>query len=249
VLRVQAVAGLCLLLFVATVTVVGVRMLWLARRTHGRHELLMGAGMVLIGSIGTPLGQLSGFGGPVGEMRLALWLASMLSTQIGIILIYAFTWQVFRPAEAWGKAIVVAAVPVLLASLLLAARALSGAPPDASSQLVARDPIFVGMIGYSGCFLWTAVEGFVQHRNARKRMALGLADAVVANRFLLWGLFGLMATAINATSAVGNAIGADPSKSPLVLIPLGVLGAVASAAMYLAFMPPAAYLKLVRSRA
>jgi hypothetical protein len=33
-----------------------------------------------------------------------------------------------------------------------------------------------------------------------------------------------------------------------VLIPMGVLGFIASAAMYLAFLPPASYLAFVRSR-
>ena len=52
---------------------------------------------------------------------------------------------------------------------------------------------------------------------ARKRMALGLADAVIANRFLLWGIFGLLATGINIASITANALGVDPMKSPLVL--------------------------------
>lgn len=244
----QAVAGLCQLLFILTVTVVGTRMLLLARRTRGRHELLMGAGMVLIGTVGTPANVASGFGKTVGEMSVPLWAASMLVTQIGIALIYAFTWQVFRPAAAWGKATVAGGVLFMLAGLIASGHALSVAPPDASSTLVARNGLFVGMVGYCGCFLWSAFEGFVQHGRARKRMALGLADAVIANRFLLWGIFGLLATGINLASITANALGLDPMKSPLVLIPLGVFGFLASAAMYLAFLPPAGYLQLVRAQ-
>jgi hypothetical protein len=246
---VQALAGLCLVLFVLTVSVVGFRMLWLARRTRGRHELLMGAGMVLVGTIGYPLGIVSGFGRPVGEMNLPLWFVGTLITQVGIGLIYAFTWQAFRPAEAWGKRVVIAGCVFMSGSLLASAVALANAAPDANSQHVARIPIFVGMVGYAGCFLWSAIEGLVHHANARKRLALGLADAVVANRFLLWGVFGLNATAINVASIAGNAMGVDPSQSPLVLIPMGVFGFAASAAMYLAFLPPAGYLARVRRRA
>jgi hypothetical protein len=246
VLQVQALASLCLVLFVLTVSVVGFRMLWLARRTRGRPELLIGAGMFLIGTIGYPLGIASGFGRAVGEVNLPLWLVGTLITQAGIGLIYAFTWQVFRPAAAWGGRLVIAGVGFMFASLVVSAFALSDAAPDADSQHVVRLPIFVGMIGYAGCFLWSAIEGFVHHANAKKRLALGLADAVVANRFLLWGVFGLNATAINVSSVVGTAMGLDPSQSPLVLIPMGVFGFGASAAMYLAFLPPAGYLALVQ---
>jgi hypothetical protein len=246
---VQALAGFCLVLFIVTVTVVGVRMLLLARRTHGRPELLMGAGMVLIGTLGYPASLVSGFGGPVGKLILPIWLFGTLVTQIGLTAIYAFTWQVFRPSGPWGKAIVAIGALFMAAGLVGATHALATAPADASSQLVTRDSLFVGMIGYCGCFLWSAIEGFVQWSMARRRMQLGLADAIVVNRFLLWGLFGAMATLINIASAAGIALGVDPSQSPLVLVPMGIFGFLASAAIYLAFLPPKAYLERIRARA
>jgi hypothetical protein len=245
---VQAVAGLCLLLFIVTVTGVGVRMLLLARRSHGRPELLMGTGMVLVGAIGYPGGIASGFGRPVHDLILPLWLGSALVTQAGITLIYAFTWQVFRPETRWGRALVVIGAASMLGGLVGAAVAMVGAPPDASSSLVARDWMFLSMVGYSGCFLWSAIEGLVQYRMARRRVAIGLADPVVANRFWLWGLFGLAATGVNVVSAIGNGLGVDPSRTPFVLVPMGVLGFVASAVMYLAFLPPPWYLGFVRAR-
>lgn len=245
----QALAGFCLLLFVVTVTVVGVRMLMLARRTRGRHELLIGAGMILIGAIGFPGSTASGFGRAVGEMSIPLWFVFTSITQIGLILIYAFTWQVFRPNERWGQALVVAGGLLMFVGLVTSALALAAAPPDAISTVVSRNGMFIGMAGYCGCFLWSAIEGFVHHRNAQRRMAIGLADPVVVNRFLLWGLFGSAATAINVASFAGNAIGVDPSTSPLVLVPMGVFGFFASLAMYLAFLPPEAYLARVRASA
>lgn len=245
----QALAGLCLLLFVVTVTVVGARMLLLAQRTGGRHERLIGSGMLLIGMLGFPGSIASGFGGPVADLRLPIWFASSIVTQIGILLIYAFTWQVFRSAQAWGRGLVGVAALLLFASLVGAGHALATAPPDALSPIVARAWLLVGMIGYSGCFFWSAIEGFVHWASARRRLALGLADAVVVNRFLLWGVFGLAATGINVASGIGAALGHDPSKSPLTLVPMGVLGFFASVAMYLAFLPPAAYLDFVRARA
>ena len=58
----RALIGISLLLFVATTAIVGVRMLVRARRTGERPELLMGAGMVLVGGIGYPGGIVSRFG-------------------------------------------------------------------------------------------------------------------------------------------------------------------------------------------
>jgi hypothetical protein len=244
----QAIAGLFQLLFIVTVTIVGTRMLLLSRRTHGRHELLIGAGMVLIGAVATPINVVSGFGKTVADMSLPLWLLGTFVTQIGIGLIYAFTWQVFRPNDAWGRAIVVGGVLFMVVGTAAAGHALAAAPRAASAPLVARNGLFVGMVGYSGCFLWSAIEGFVQYANARKRLALGLADAVIANRFLLWGLFGLSATGINIASIGANAMGLDPTRSPVVLIPLGALGFCASVLIYLAFLPPAGYVAFVRAR-
>jgi hypothetical protein len=246
---VQALAGICLLLFVAVCTLVGVRMLLLARRTKGLPELLMGTGMVVIAGIGYPISHLSGFGGPVGKMVVPLWIASTLLTQTGIVCIYAFNQQVFRPRDGWARPVVVAAGALMLVSLAGSAHALAGAPPEMLSQRAARGWLFFGMIGYSGCFVWSAFEGFTQHAKARRRLALGLADRVVVNRFLLWGVFGLMATGINVSSAIGNLLGVDPTRSPAVLVPMGVLGALAGAAMYLAFVPPAWYLGWLRGGA
>jgi hypothetical protein len=245
----QAVAGFCLLLFVAVSTLVGVRVLMLAHRTKARPELLMGTGMVLIAGVGYPSTILAGFGGAVGEMSVPIYAAGCFLTQVGITLIFAFTQQVFRPHDGWARALVAAGAAIMLVSLVGATRALATADALATSFLVARSWLAVAMVGYTACFLWTAIEGIVHHGKAVKRMALGLADPVISNRFLLWGVFGLMATGINFASVTGNVLGVDPTRAPLVLVPMGVLGGGASVAMYLAFFPPSWYIAWVRQPA
>jgi len=238
----QALTGISLLLFVATTAMVGVRMLLLARRTGERPELLMGAGMALVGGIGYPGGILSRFGlGSVGEMNFWLWFFSTACTQVGIALIYAFTWRVFRAKAAWAKLLVIGGIGFMGAGLAGMAHALVSAPPNADSALVTRGPIFVGMVGYAAGFLWTALEGFHHYGMARRRLALGLTDPIVANRFFLWGFFGLMASSLTAIAAVSALLGGKPSGTPVTMLPMGVLGAAAAAAMYLAFFSPAWY--------
>lgn len=42
--------------------------------------------------------------------------------------------------------------------------------------------------------LWSATEAFLYHDRMRHRSALGLADPIVANRFLLWAVAALCTT-------------------------------------------------------
>ena len=58
----QLFLGIALLTFVLAASVVGLRLLALARRTRQLPELLVGVGFSLIGLLGYPLAMLSGFG-------------------------------------------------------------------------------------------------------------------------------------------------------------------------------------------
>lgn len=238
----QLLVNLSVLGYVVMVTLVGVRMLWLARRTRGAPELLIGAGSILICGVGFPASVASGFGGPVALLNAPLWVASELVTQIGVVLMYGFTQQVFRPGVGWAKALIAAVAVVLPAGLTGAALALAAAPDEASSVIATRPWLLLCFVPYAGCFVWTALESFHHYAMARRRQALGLADALVASRFLLWGFYGIAATGILAANAVGVLLGHNISTSLVVLAPAGALGFAASIAIYLVFLPPAWYL-------
>jgi hypothetical protein len=245
---VQLLVSASVLLYVVVVTAVGLRMLLLARRTRGLPELLIGAGSVLICGVGFPASVASGFGGATGSVNVPLWLASEFVTQAGILLMYGFTQQVFRPGVAWARASIAVASVLLPASLAGAGLALSGADPEASSVAVTHDWLLLCFAGYTAGFVWSALESLRHYRMARRREALGLADPVVANRFLLWGCYGLAATGITTANAVGVVLGHNISTSLVVLLPAGVLGFAASVAIYLVFLPPAWYLDRLGAR-
>ena len=63
------------------------------------------------------------------------------------------------------------------------------------------------------------------------------------------GFLGLMASALTAISAVTTLLGGRPSGTPITMLPMGVLGAAAATAMYLAFFTPAWYVGWLRSQA
>jgi hypothetical protein len=94
----------------------------------------------------------------------------------------------------------------------------------------------------SAGFLWSAVEAFRYHAMLRRRLALGLADAVVTNRVLLWGLTGGSAAAALVTITLLRLLDVTYS-APIALFTAAVCGLVASSSLYLAFLPPAAYLR------
>lgn len=246
----QIVLAISMVGFIVLCTAVGLRMLLLARRTGGRAELLMGAGMTLVGGLGYPGGIVSRFGqASVGEVRLWIWAGATACTILGIGLIYAFTWQVFRPSAGWAKGLVIIACVLMGVSYAGSLHALLTAPADMNSALAARSAMLIGLSGYAGCFLWTAIEGFTHYRMARRRLALGLADPVVVSRFFLWGSFGLMATMINIVSTISQVVLRQSANAPAVMLSMGLFGGMAAWCMYLAFFAPGWYLARVQRRA
>jgi hypothetical protein len=245
----QLVAGACLLVFVATATLAGGRLLWLGWGTGHRPELLLGYGAILVVTVALPLSIGSGFGGPAGEVLVPLWIVSELVTQIGIVCFYAFTQQVFRPRSPWARAPVVLAAALLPFFLARAGLGLAAAAPETSSVAATGAWLVLCHVVYGAAFLWSALEGLRQHVLARRRLALGLADPAVVNRFLLFALFGLACTGIAAANAAAVLLERNLATSLVVLAPSAVLGLVAAGAIYVAVLPPRAYLRRVRRNA
>ena len=102
------------------------------------------------------------------------------------------------------------------------------------------------MVGLS--FLWTALESLTYHRMLRRRLALGLADPVVVNRFLLWALSGLALVALCGGIGASILAGYAPLRDGPPLLCIGGASVVASVTWYLAFLPPAGYVRFLRRR-
>jgi hypothetical protein len=84
----------------------------------------------------------------------------------------------------------------------------------------------------------------------RRRVRLQLADPVVSNRFLLWGLGA-------GAAGVGTAVGGSmqwwtqlpPIEMPWVMLSSSLHGLVAAVAMWLAFVPTSRYTRWIWVRA
>ena len=243
----QLLAAICVLAYIATATIAGARLLWAGRRADRVPERLLGTGSILIG-VSLPVSVASGFGGDATQVHVPVWIASEIVTQIGIVCLYGFTQQVFRPRVAWAKRLLVAVAIAMPVCLVGASIGLVRAEPRTLSVTATGLWLLLCQIGYGGSFVWGAIEGFTHHRIAAKRLALGLADPVVVNRFLLFALFGVACTGIAVANAAAIVLERNIATSLIVVLPSAVLSLAAAAAMFLAILPPAWYLDRLRAK-
>lgn len=232
-----ALLGAGILVMIAAETAVGARLMLLARHTRGLPELLIGASLLLFGGIGYPLAVLArnGAGGPEGGPD---FLAAALAFQnLGCACIAFATWRTFRPAAA-GARLACLAVTALMA-LGWAGQLLEGF----SLQPGASPWYWLGFSGRLLPFLWTAAESWRCHDRLRRRLALGLGDPVVADRFRLWAVGAAGVSAGFLLFAVAAGAGVDVASEAWVLLATSFVAVVTGIAFWLAFLPPRAYLR------
>jgi hypothetical protein len=104
------------------------------------------------------------------------------------------------------------------------------------------------LCGAQALYVWTAVESFRYRALLRRRIPLGLADPLVADRFGKWGWTGVFGLGSITPAVVAQLSGGDPN-SPAHHLVVGVCGLASSVVLYFAFLPPAAYVRWVRQNA
>jgi hypothetical protein len=97
-------------------------------------------------------------------------------------------------------------------------------------------------------YAWTAFESIRYYDRMRRRVRLELADAVVCNRFLLWGLTSLFVIAGVALNSAALALHVNVFETPSILFASSLTGLAQAVLLLLAFLPPPSYLAWVRTR-
>lgn len=239
------VAMLATTAFVLVGATVGARMLLLAARTRQLPELYLGGSLFLYAGVGQPFVVASrplgaAFGFEVRLLAVALGLAAIISSMLAL---YLFTWHVFRSDSKWAEPFVwLAACAAILAGTVV----LSTIP---STPGLVTQGMKLGIGCLSLVFAlgmgWTAWESFRYHGMMRRRLALGLADPIVVNRFLLWGC-GCAVTGLTALAMIGCvSAGFNVATHPAPLMLTSVAGIFIGGCWYLTFLPPAGYLHWV----
>jgi len=226
--------------------VVGLRLIALARRTRGLPELVMGLGLFLMGGVSYPLTVVAFQAESLGiPARSALVAAYMVLNGLGMTALAYFTRRVFRPRAPWAAAAVAAVAGGYAASLL----AQVAGPGLADLVRTQQGPWNASLFVAAATPLWAGGESLLYHLKLRKRLALGLAEPVVVDRFRLWCVAMWCASVMTAASIAIQALGVSMVSSALGGLVLGPLALVMGSCLWLAFFPPEAYLRRVRRAA
>jgi hypothetical protein len=238
----EAVAVIGLGGLIASCAAVGARLVALGARSRGLPELALGASYLLFGALGYPLAAFARARAAQGDPQAGAWLAAALLVQnLGVLACYAFNWRVFRPGRS-------GALATAGAGLLFAASWIGhGVDPGWAGAGSRGAWYYTGLATRAAAFVWGGLEAFGHWTRMRRRLRIGLADPVVADRMLLWAANSLVIALGFAVFLAGKLFLGD--NAPVVVACASVCGLVAAAAMTLAFFPPRLYLRWRGARA
>jgi hypothetical protein len=223
-------------------TVVGLKLLGLAARSRKFPEFAIGAGLFAYAVAQPLLLARTALGNEVSVgLGMAIAASAYLAIFATLVCVSLFTWQVFGAESRWRQALVAGFVTtgLLLTALTVRAawlRLTVDAPPDVYGRVGITLPFALS-------FGWMALESLGYYTRMRRRQALGLADPVVTNRFLVWGAGEGMSALLLLTLSLMAAIRQETLiADPFFLLLPTLAGLVNALVWWLSFMPPAAYL-------
>ena len=233
------------LAFFVVALVVGVRLLLLARRTRRLPELCIGIGVLGIGPVGFGLFVVAQQLGVASPFHRLLAGTGMLAVAAGVCCKFVFNWRVYHPTSTALRALVFAVVLAHAVTFVY-----QGLGPGFAAYNELNWSYTLRILLQIGALLWGSAEALHYWGLMRRRTRVGLADPVVTNRFLLWGIG---AGAAGMGSLVGTAaqitLGTASYEIPWVLASSSAHGLVAALAIWLAFLPPSAWTRRVQRRA
>ena len=230
------------LVVLAGLTLLGLRLLMLWQRTGGTPELLLSLFFLLAGPVGY-VPMVLGNAGLLGDVADPAHVRgmSLFSINAALAVMAHFTRRVFRPAAAWAGALAWG-ITLALAAVWSFIAWQRGFPLDAPADTA----WLVGSVVRMGIFVWSGFEALRYWTIMRRRVAMDLADPVVANRFLLWAVWIDACMMVLVVSMVHVTVGIPEQPR---LAASSALGVICVGSVWLTFFPPQAYLRLVRGSA
>ncbi|HXV36706.1 MAG TPA: hypothetical protein VEC18_06145 [Myxococcota bacterium] len=174
----EAIAGLVLFS-------VGVRVLATASRGAGEPARLLGRYLLLAGISYALYTVPLMF--ETGDLFTPITYAGRVIYNVSVYFALEFTRSVFRGRETWARGLVTALMLALIVGV-----GVSSMQGQWDGYTVSSPWFWCEWLGYTLTPLWIGIEGLLAHASARRRARLGLCDPIVANRYLLWGLFGMI---------------------------------------------------------
>ena len=118
---------------------------------------------------------------------------------------------------------------------------------EAAVLVAGAGPVIAMSLLSALAFGWPAAESLAYHAKLRRRRALGLADPIVVNRFLLWGIACATSLFISLVNAAAALLGLGIFYQP-AMVTSALLGVMNSVLLILSFLPPVPYLRFIRRR-
>jgi len=256
------VSALVTLLNLALSALVGVRLLLRARHPQSGPEIALAVyflGCAVCGStlsitVYSSLGD-NGFALTEETTRL-LVAAYTLCNSIGGSAIYVFTWRTFRMGQTWPIALVAAAVAAIAAAYVhnAAGGNFSVAVLPGPAYWVERGVFLLGMV-------WMSIESLRYWAALRRRARIGLAEPLLCNRLLLWGVWAATVCLLASSDLIarlayvwmtGETVTLLVDEAmPIIVVTVvatSIGGAVAAAALWLTFFPTRGYARWIESR-
>jgi len=258
---VQTVGGLVTGLMCVLSIAIGVRLLRLGARSKG-PERWLGVYFLAASLLGTLFSCVlyMGWTDPALALppawRPPLQALHIVSNGAGLFGIWMFTWRTFRPESALARAVVLAVGATLLATF-----AQIGIGDGFAVHILPGPSYWINFAARVSGVVWMSVESFRYGALLRRRLRLGLADPLVANRFLLWGAWAVAVVLLNLSDPLARLWYCAVAGTTTELIPeiarqmivfvvglTSAFGIVAAACLFLTFFPTAAYRRWVLSR-
>lgn len=212
----------------------GLRLVWLAGRSGELPELVLGLFFISVGPLGFfPSFLVQIWPDPRPDYALLARATGATGRALAVALLCLFTWRVFRAGSGWAIALTGAILLSLLGGYAHSALVDGFASPttdSASWHLRMGTRLLV--------VAWCTAEPLRFYSKARRRVALGLMSPLVANRFLLWSVWGGSCATV---LLLGYAAAYSDWPSEALAGVRAAAGLLAGGAIWLTFFPPVAY--------
>ncbi len=248
----QIILGISQLAYLAAMVTLGVRLALLARRTRQLPEALLSAHFLLCCTLGYAL-QGSGYALAIEPEASHALVSTLLyvgngASLLGVTAVLVFNYRVFRRATRLGRGLLAASVALLVVGYV-------GGAASGSFRHGRPEGFWFWLLyaAFTVASLWTLAEPLLYFAALRKRMLLGLAEPIVVDRFLLWGVGSVARFAMLAIGAfamlqlTGTASDLAAVAAPTFLAS-GLAGIGVAVSYGLAFFPPRAYRSAVAAR-
>ena len=245
--------GISQVAYLGAMVTLGVRLALLARRTRQLPEVLLAAHFLLCCTLGYAF-QGSGHALAIDSDASRPLVVTLLSighgaSVLGVASVLVFNYWVFRRGTRLGQWLLAGGIAWLVVGYIGCAASGSfwhGRPEGFWFWLLYS--------GFTAASLWTLSEPLLYFAALRKRLRLGLAEPLVVDRFLLWGVgsaarFAMLAIgAFSMLRMSGEASDLAAVAAPTFLAS-GLAGIGVAVSYGLAFFPPRNYVAFVMRRA